>query len=141
MKIPQKKSNNISFLFGEITDDETYEMVEKFAINQSISFEKAKLEYFHFLMVEFSVPKDSYENYYESLYKFCTKKIVYLPKFCFETYSEKGKFYPKIIVTNNYVIDKNTKQKFLFTNPEVLQYYGSRLGEDIGFEYLKYEQK
>ena len=138
--IPQKKSNEISFLFGEIADDETYEMVESFAINYNTTFEIAKLTCFNFLIVEFGIPKNSNENYYQALYKLCTKKNVYLPQFLSDTYSEMGNVYPKIIVTNNHVIDINTNQKYLFTNPQILEYYGSKLGEDIGFEYLRYER-
>jgi len=138
--IPQKKSNEISFLFGEIADDETYEMVESFAINYNTTFENAKLACFNFLIIEFGIPKNSNENYYQSLYKLYAKKNVIFPKIISETYSEIENTYSKLIVTNNYVIDKNTKQKYPFTDPQILEYFGNRLGEDIGFEYLRYER-
>jgi hypothetical protein len=138
--IPQKKSSEISFLFGEIADNETYEMVESFAINYDTTFEMAKLTCFNFLIMEFGIPKNSYENYYQSLYKLYAKKNVFFPKFISGTYSEMGHTYPKLIITNNYVIDKNTNQKYPFTDPQILEYFGNRLGEDIGFEYIRYER-
>jgi hypothetical protein len=139
-RIPQKKSNRISFLFGEIYDDETHKMVESFAINYDTSFEKAKLVCFNFLIVEFGIPKKSNQNYYQSLYKLYAKKNVIFPQFISETYSELKNTYSKLIVTNNYVIDENTNQKYPFTDPQMLEYFGSRLGEDIGFEYLRFER-
>jgi len=138
--IPQKKSNEISFLFGGIDDDDTYEMIEIFAINHSISFDNAKFRYFNLMTDEFGVPKNSEQNYYQALFREMTQRKVLLPKICHGTYKENGNVYPKIIVTNNHVIDINTNQKYLFTNPQILEYYGSKLGEDIGFEYLRYER-
>lgn len=136
--IPQKKSNEISFLFGAI-DDDTYEMVEIFAINHSISFDNAKFRYFNLMTDEFGVPKNSSENYYQSLFREMTQRKVLLPKIFSGTYKENGNTYPKITLTNNYIIDIETNEKFLFINPYLIHYFGKNLGENIGFEYLKFE--
>jgi len=137
--IPQKKSNEISFLFGAIDDDDTYEMVEIFAINHSISFDNAKFRYFNLMTDEFGVPKNSSENYYQSLFREMTQRKVLLPKIFSGTYKENGNTYPKITLTNNYIIDIETNEKFLFINPYLIHYFGKNLGENIGFEYLKFE--
>ena len=139
IKIPQKKVNTISLLFGDISDDSTYKTVEEYAINHSLSFEKATLIYFNFLIESFKIPKDGSNNYFESLYKHCTKNDVYLPEILYDTYTENKNKYPKVLLTNNYVIDKKTNEKFLSSDNKLLTYFGKTLGEDIGFEYLKYE--
>ena len=139
MKIPEIKNNRISFLFGEIADNETYEMVEVFAINHSISFDNAKFRYFNLMTDEFGIPKNSELNYYQALFREMTQRKVLLPKICHVTYKEKGNVYPKIILTNNFVVYIKTNEKCLFTNPYLINRFGKNLGEDIGFEYLKFE--
>jgi hypothetical protein len=137
--IPQRKSNEISFLFGGIDDDETYDMVEVFAINYSISFDNAKFRYFCFMTDEFGVPKNSNENYYQAVFREMTQRKVLLPKICHGTYKENGNIYPKIILTNNYVVDIKTNEICPFTNPYLINRFGKNLGENIGFEYLRHE--
>jgi len=138
-KIPQSKVNTISFLFGNISDDLTYKTIEDYAINHNLTFEKATLDYFKFLIESFKTSKDNSNNYFESLYKHCTKNNVYLPEILYDTYTENKNKYPKVLLTNNYVLDKKTNEKFLSSDNKLLTYFGKTLGEDIGFEYLKYE--
>jgi hypothetical protein len=137
--IPQKKSNEISFLFGEISDDDTYEMVEMFAINHNISFDNAKFGYFYFMTEEFGVAKNSAENFYQALFREMTQRKVLLPKFYHGTYKVNEKAYHKIILTNNFAVDIKTNEKLFFTNPYLINNFGGNLGENIGFEYLKFE--
>jgi hypothetical protein len=134
-------SRPIALYFGGPWTDRQQELLDKRAINWNSSYEFVLNEGFAYTMNSYSkVRADGERNYFD----YCMLihsgiSEVYSPMVWTDSYTHNGFRYPRLILKDGFIRDKNRVKRF-FLRDEVIDLLGQTLEEHTEYEYIEFKR-
>lgn len=142
--IPEDKkiySRPIALYFGGPWTVRQQELLDKRAINWDSSYEYVLNEEFASAIKSYSrVREDSGKNYFD--YCLIIHSGIYepySPKVWTDSYRHNGFRYPRLILKDGFIRDKNRVKRF-FLRDEVIDLLGQTLEEHTEYEYIEFKR-
>jgi hypothetical protein len=129
----------IELHFANPCDEWAQNTIDKIAINYDVSVERAGIIMLENLITSLSRrSEESGQSYIDDQFGVTYQLFVYAPKATVGQYKENGYIYPKIILSEDYVIRKRTGEH-LPINDDALTYFCKDFEEVFGLEFIKYK--
>ena len=131
----------IALYFGGPWTTRQQDLLDKRAINWDSSYEFVLNEDFAYMINSYSkVPVDGEKNYFDyCLLIHSGISEVYSPKVWTDSYTHNGFRYPRLILKDGFIRDKNRVKRF-FLRDEVIDLLGQTLEEHTEYEYIEFRR-
>lgn len=133
------KSKKIIFYFGNELNGEMLEIVDSYAINNSLPTHLATLKIYELLVTSLSIKNNNSRNYFDMLFGRSFEKDVLSPKVLFKVYKNQKIKYPTFILDSEFVLDYLTKNKLWIEDSNIVDFI-EELKIEFNINYIKFER-